>query len=351
MVRVSEKKLTDFAYKVFKKVGVPDEEALVVAKMIVATEKRGVVTHGLARLGPWYARPIVADKLNGNADVKLLNETASCATMDGDKGLGFVVGYRAMNLAVKKARETGIGLVNVRNVGHFGAALNYPLIAVENDMIGFAMTNTPPWMAAPGTGTAAIGTNPMSFAAPAGEKDAFLLDMSSTVVAAAKAHKEGIVSLPEGWAIDKQGRSITDPSMIKFGEAALLPLGGDPEHGSFKGYGLGIMIEVLTAMLSGTSCGLLHFANAGRSGFSSMFGAISIEAFLPLEKYKALMDEMIDALENLPGKLPNVERLYVPGGHSAELSRECEKSGIPISESTLKDHRELAKELDIEIDY
>lgn len=349
-VRVSEKKLEQFSFNVFKKIGVPEDDCRVIAKMLVNTEKRGVVTHGLARLASWYARPVMAGNINGKAVVKVLSETASAASMDGDKGLGFVVGSKAMNLAMQKAKATGIGIVNVRNVGHFGAALNYPLIAAENDMIGFCMTNTPPWMAAPGTGTAAIGTNPMSFAAPAGDKADFLLDMSSTVVAAAKAHRLDI-DIPEGWFIDKQGSSVTEHSKVKPGEASLLPLGGDPAHGSFKGYGLGIMIEILTAILSGTSCGLLHFGNADRSGFSSLFGAIDIESFLPLERFKKLMDEMIDTFENLPNKLPGVERLYVPGGHSAELARECEKLGIPLSEAVIQEHRDLAKDLDIETGY
>lgn len=348
--RISEKKLEDFSFKVFEKIGVPEEDARVIAKMLVNTEKRGVVTHGLARLGQWYARLVMDDRINGKADIKILSDTASCATMDGDRGLGFVVGNRAMHIAMNKAKATGVGLVNVRNVGHFGAALNYPLIASENGMIGFCMTNTPPWMAAPGTATPAIGTNPFSFAAPAGEKDGFLLDMSTTVVAAAKAMREDI-DIPEGWLIDRQGNCVQDQSKIKMGEVSLLPLGSDIAHGSFKGYGLGIMVEILTAMLSGMSLGMIHFQNAGRVGFSSMFGAINIEAFLPFNDYKKLMDEMIDALENLPDKLPGVEKLYVPGGHSAAYSKECKKNGIPLSKAVIQDHRDLAKELGIAIDY
>lgn len=349
-VRVDEGKLKVFAFNVFKKIGFSENEAEIIAEMLVSTEKRGVVTHGLARLCPWYAQPAIAGDINCKADIRILSETPSTAALDGDRGLGFVVGHKAMDIAIRKAKKTGIGFVNVRNVGHFGAAFNYPLLAIKQGMIGFCMTNTPPWMAAPGTAAPAIGTNPIAFAAPAGKKADFLLDMSTTVVAAAKALREDLV-IPEGWLIDRQGNSVREQSKIKMGEVSLLPLGGDPKHGSFKGYGLGIMVEVLTAILSGLSFGMLHYKNAGRVGFSSLFGAINVESFLPLARFKELMDEMIESLENLPNRLPGVDRLYVPGGHSAEVMADCEKHGIPLAEDVIQEHRNLAQELGIEIDY
>lgn len=348
-IRISETKLYDFAWKAFHQVGVPTEDAKTAAAMLVNTEKRGVITHGLARLGPWYVRPVSAGWYSKAPEVKIMSETDSCAHLDADGGLGFIIGKKAMDIVMEKAKKTGVGLASVENVGHFGAAFNYPLLASAKGMIGFCCTNTPPWMAAPGTTTAAIGTNPLAFAAPAGKKPGFLLDMSSTVVAAAKALREDI-TIPEGWAIDKEGKPVTEQENIGMGKSSLLPLGTDPAHGSFKGYGLGIMVEILTAMLTGTSCGKIHFENGGKK-WCSFFGAINIDAFVPEKVFREKMDEMIGDFENLPGKLSGVDQLYVPGGHGDAMARECEKEGIPLTLETIEDHRKLAEELGLEIDY
>ncbi len=351
MVRVEEKKINEFATAAFRAIGVPEEDAKMAAKLIINTEKRGVVTHGLAKLSSFYVYPTKNQAMNAKADVKVLAETASTASLDGDKGLGFVVGSKAMKLAVEKAKQTGVGIVNVRNIGHFGSAMNYPLLAVEDGMIGFCMTDTPPWMAAPGTGNRTVGTNPFSFAAPAGEKDSFVIDMSTTVVAAAKLNTPDH-KIPAGWLIDKKGNSITDTSGIDMAQAALLPTGSDPIHGAYKGYGLGIMVEILTSILTGSHCAMLKGQDSGRgAGYYSLFGAINIEVFTSKAAFNAMMDEMIDAFENLPDKLPGVDKLYVPGGRSAEKLRDCEQNGIPLSEEVIEDHRALGKDLGIAIDY
>lgn len=348
-IRVPAEKLERFAARAFQAAGVPEEEGAVAGRMLVNTDMRGVVTHGMMRLAPWYVWPIIEKRINGRAQIQTLGETVSTAALDGDGGLGFIVGDRAMRLAVEKAKTSGIGVVNVRNVGHFGAAFNYPLIAAEQGMIGFCMTNTPPWMAAPGTGTPAIGTNPLAFAAPAGNKPPFLLDMSCTVVAAAKALREDL-DIPEGWVIDRQGQPVREQSKIIMGETSLLPLGGVPSHGAYKGYGLGIMVEILTAMLAGSSCGRLHFQNGGTT-WCSFFGAIDINAFLPLTSFYNKMEEMVDMLESLPDKLPGVEHLYVPGGHGAEVAEDNRVNGVPLAKSIITEHRALAEELNISIDY
>jgi LDH2 family malate/lactate/ureidoglycolate dehydrogenase len=348
-IRVEVPKLYSFTRRAFQATGVSEEDAKTAAEMLVNTEKRGVITHGLARLVPWYIRPLINGVYAKSPEIKIVSETDSCAHLDADGGLGFVIGKKAMDIAIQKAEKTGVGLVSTHNVGHFGAALNYPLLASRRGLIGFCCTNTPPWMAAPGTGTAAIGTNPLAFAAPAGDKDDFLLDMSCTVVAAAKALREDI-KIPEGWAVDKEGNPVTKQNRIGMGKSALLPLGTDPAHGAFKGYGLGIMVEILTAMLTGTSFGKLHSEQGGKT-WCSFFGAIRINAFVPPEVFKVKMDEMITGLENLPGKFSGVDRLYVPGGHGAEIAKDREKNGIPLSAAIIEEHRKLAGELGIAIDY
>lgn len=346
---ITEDQALDFSQRAFRAVGMSEEDSMTSARMIVDTEMRGVKTHGLARLGPWYVRMLEKGVYNASPNIRTLKETDSAAHLDADGSLGYVAGKRAMDIAMEKAARTGVGMVTVENVGHFGASFNYPLLASKKGMLGFCCTNTPPWMAAPGTADAAIGTNPLSFAAPMDGHPDFLLDMSCTVVAAAKALREGTTN-PEGWVIDKNGNPVTDPGAVKMGQTPLLPLGGDPAHGSYKGFGLGITVEILTAMLCGRSCAKC-FSGSGHFSNCSFFCAIDIDAFTDRDSYNSKMLEMAGMLESLPDKLPGVDRLYVPGAHGEKIVEECRQNGIPITEETAEDHRALAKEMKITINY
>ena len=348
-IRISKEQAEDFAKRACMAVGMPEGDAAITASMLVETEMRGVRTHGLARLGPWYVRCVRQGIYKADPAIRILRETASCAHIDADKSMGFALGARAMEIAMQKAALTGVGLVAAENVGHFGASFNYPLLASRKGMIGFCCTNTPPWMAAPGTTDAAIGTNPLAFAAPITGHADFLLDMSCTVVAAAKALREGFTN-PEGWVIDSEGRPVTDPKKVGMGISALLPLGSDPEHGSYKGFGLGIAVEILTAILTGTECGKLNL-EGGHHSNCSFFAAVSIEAFVDRAVFDEKMSHLADMLESLPHLLRGVEKLYMPGSHSEELYERCLRDGIELSDEVVQDHRALAEELGIEIDY
>jgi LDH2 family malate/lactate/ureidoglycolate dehydrogenase len=255
--------------------------------------------------------------------------------------------------AIHRAKKTGAGFITVRNSTHFAAAASYAMMALERDMIGMAMTNSVPEVVAPGSTKPAVGTNPLAVAAPAGKKPPFVLDMATSVVATGKleiAQREG-TSIPEGWAIDKEGKPITDPAKRVRGEGGLLPLGGTPTLGGYKGFGLGVLVDILCGVLSGSSASILRESTPETRGNASdhFFGALRIDSFLPVENFKKSMDEMIEAFEALP-TLPGVDRIYAAGGYEAEIEKDRKANGIPLNPKVIQELQELAKELDIEYD-
>jgi LDH2 family malate/lactate/ureidoglycolate dehydrogenase len=222
------------------------------------------------------------------------------------------------------------------------------MMALEHDMIGITMTSPIPEVVAPGSSKPAIGTNPLSVAVPSNEKPPFVLDMATSVVAGGKLRKailEG-KSIPEGWAIDKEGKPLTDPNKRVMGEGGLLPLGGTPILGSYKGFGLAVLVEILCALLSGTTLGI---SRTQRSATSHFMGALRISSFLSVDAFKQSMDELIAAFEALP-KLPGVKKIYVAGGYEAEIEKERRANGIPLLPKVLQDLKGLAEEVGIKYD-
>jgi len=352
--RFDAKRLINFSTKALQKLGVPEEDAQITARLLVATDLRGVESHGVAHLNRFYARWIRSGVINATPKPKIFSQAPSTATMDGDRGLGFVIGHHAMAEAIQRAGKTGAGFIAVRNSTHFGAAACYAMMALERDMIGIAMTNTIAGVIAPESTKPAVGTNPLAVAAPAGKKTPFVLDMATSVVAAGKleiARREG-TSIPEGWAVDKEGEPITDPNKRVRGEGGLLPLGGTPKFGGYKGFGLGVLVDILSGVLSGSSAGIIWpniRDNGGLGTGDHFFGALRIDSFLPVENFKKSMDEMIEAFEALP-TLPGVKKIYVAGGPEAEIEKDRKANGIPLDSVVLQDLQELAKELGIEYD-
>ncbi len=351
--RVEAEKLIIFSTKALQRLGVPEEDAQITAGMLVATDLRGAGSHGVAHLKMFYAKRIRLGIINLNPKPKIFSRTPAAATMDGDQGLGFVIGHHAMVEAIHRAEKTGAGFIAVRNSTHFGAAANYAMMALERDMIGIAMTNTVAGVVAPGSTKPAVGTNPLAVAVPAGKKPPFVLDMATSVVAGGKleiARREG-TSIPEGWAIDKEGKPITDPTKRVSGKGGLLPLGGTPTLGSYKGFGLGVLVDILCGVLSGSSASILWKITPETRGNAGdhFFGALRIDSFLPVENFKKSMDEMIEAFEALP-TLPGVKKIYTAGGYEAEIERDRKANGIPLHAKVIEELQELAKELDIEYD-
>ena len=351
--RVDAKRLINFSTKALQKLGVPEEDAQITARLLVATDLRGVESHGVAHLNRFYARWIRSGVINATPKPKIFSQAPSTATMDGDRGLGFVIGHRAMMEAIKRAEKTGAGFIAVRNSTHFGAAACYAMMALERDMIGIAMTNTIAGVIAPESTKPAVGTNPIAVAVPAGKKTPFVLDMATSVVAGGKleiAQKEG-KPIPIGWAIDKKGKPITDPTKIinptkgVYDNGGLLPLGGTPTFGSYKGFGLGVLVDILCGVLSGSSACILK--TPGVRSINHFFGALRIDSFLPVENFKKSMDEMITAFEGLPTLL-GFKHVYVAGGYEAEVENDRRANGIPLNSKVIEQLQELAKEVGIE---
>ncbi len=336
------KKLTDFALRALLKVGVPEEDARITAGILIATDLRGIDSHGIAHLG-MYIGNIKGGRVKPKPDTKIISNAPSTAIMDGDKGLGFVVGHRAMTEAMRRAEETGAGFVTVRNSSHFGAGGNYAMMALPRDMIGISMTEGGKGMVAPGTIGKGIHINVISVAIPAKDEAPFVLDMATTVVAAGKieiANREG-KQMPVGWSVDKDGNPVTDPK--KHGtEGALLPLGGMPQTGSYKGFGLALVVDILTGVLSGAPPDTLMAGN-------HFFGALKIDGFMPADIFKKLLDLKIAEYKSLP-KAPGVEKIYMPGEVEQEIEEKRRSGGIPLHPAVVDSLKALAKDLDIEYD-
>ena len=336
-------RLTDFAAKALQKMGVPEEDARITARMLVASDLRGVDSHGVAHLAPFYIRRIKNGLINVKPQVKVFSYAPSTAIMDGYKGLGFVVGYRAMMEAIHRAEITGAGFVAVRNSTHFGAGAYYAMMALSHDMIGISLTQGGKGVVAPGSRGRGVGLNVISVAVPAKEEAPFVLDMATGVVAGGKlelAARNG-APIPEGWAVDMDGNPVTEVDKATGG---ILPLGGIPRLGSYKGFGLTVLVDILCSTLSG---GLsIPEKESGPSTVGHFFGALRIDGFIPTDEFKERMDAMIKAHHELP-KAPGVDRIYLAGEVEQETERQ-RRQGIPLHPSVLASLQEVAKELDIE---
>jgi len=340
---VDANKLTDFSTRILQKAGVPEEDARIAANILVATDLRGIDSHGVGHLA-MYARGILGGRTNPKPETLFYSQAPATAIMDGDRGLGFVVGHRAMKEAISRAEETGAGFVSVRNSTHFGAGGNYAMMALPHDMIGVSMTVGGKGMVAPGSAGPGVTINVISVAVPAEEEAPFVLDMATTVVAAGKieiANREG-KPLPEGWAVDKEGKPVTEPERFYKEGGALLPLGGMPQTGVYKGFGLAVTVDILCRILSGST------PDTQMAG-SHFFGALRIDGFMPPAVFKKAMDGMIREYRALP-KAPGVDRIYVSGEIERDIERKRKKDGIPLHPAIVSSLRDLAKDLDVEYD-
>jgi len=342
-------RLTDFTAQALQKMGVAEEDARITARMLVAADLRGVDSHGVAHLAPFYIKRIKDGLINVKPQIKVLSHAPGTAIMDGDEGLGFVVGYRAMEEALHRAETTGAGFVTVRNSTHFGAGAYYAMMALSRDMIGISLTQGGKGVVAPGSQGRGVGLNVISVAVPAKEEAPIVLDMATSVVAGGKlelAARNG-TPIPEGWALDLNGNATTEVAKAIGG---ILPLGGTPQLGAYKGFGLTMVVDILCSTLSG---GLTHPekesgpSTAGKA--NHFFGALRIDSFMPAEEFKERMDAMIKAHHELP-KAPGVERITLAGQIEQETEKERQSQGIPLHPAVVTSLQELAKELGIKYD-
>jgi LDH2 family malate/lactate/ureidoglycolate dehydrogenase len=347
--------LRDFTRKVFMHFGVPSTDAALAADVLSKADLRGIDSHGVARLRT-YVDMFTIGRINPRPNIRIVREKKSVATVDGDSGLGLVVGPRANDIAMEKAAKHGSGWVSVRNTNHYGIASYYSLKALERDMIGWSMTNTsrivvPLWGA-----ERRLGTNPISIAFPGLRHPPIVIDLATSVVAFGKiemAERAGVI-LPEGWIIDDQGNPSTDAGDIYKG--GLLPLGSTREMGAHKGYCLSAMVDILSAVLSGANWGPFAppFAlfeetpseSVGK-GIGHFFGAMEIDGFEEVEVFKKRIDDWIDVFRNTKPATGHAAVL-IPGDPEREAEKVRTAHGIPVIESVVNDLVEIATMANLE---
>lgn len=348
--------LYQFTYSVFKKIGCSEEHANTATKALLAADARGIDSHGVARL-TGYIRLWEVGRINATPDIKIVYETPSTAVVDGDAGLGLVVAPFAMQVAIDKAKNVGTGWVSVRNSNHFGIAGYHAMKALQYDMIGMAMTNASALVAPTFSIERMLGTNPIAVAIPAGNQPPFVADMATTTAANGKLEilqRKG-EDTPLGWVEDKEGNPSTDANILKK-QGLLLPLGSDREHGSHKGYALGSIVDIFSAVLSGASYGpwappfpayVPMPENMPGVGLGHFFGAMRIDAFRPAEEFKHHMDNWIERFRMAtPDK--DHEKVLIPGDPEREMEAIRMKEGIPIVDSVVEDLKKVGEKLGIE---
>ncbi len=355
MYLFSSEQLHRFTTKIFKKIGCPEPQANEAAKVLISADLRGVDSHGVVRLSG-YIRLHEKGRLNATPNIKTVHETPSTAVVDGDLGLGLVVGPEAMRLALDKARAVGSGWVSVRNSNHYGIAGYHAMMALEHDCIGISLTNASPLVSPTFSKERLLGTNPISIAIPANNQPPFVLDMATTTVANGKLEvlqRQG-KSAPEGWLQDKEGNITKDAKGLING-GSMRPLGGYREHGSHKGYGLGAVVDILSAVLSGANYGpwappFVAFIdpapNPVGEGLGHFFGAMRIDAFREAEEFKAHMDNWIERFRESE-TVKDQEKVLIPGDPEREMEIKRSSEGIPLSEPIVNDLRELGSKLGV----
>jgi len=343
--------LREFTRRVFAKLGVPDLEAALAADVLATADLRGIDSHGVARLHTYFDLLSVG-RINPRPTMRVVRESASTATVDGDNGLGLVIGPKANEVAMDKAAHAGSGWVSVCNTNHYGIAGYYTLRALERDLIGWAMTNSSAGVAPLWGADRMLGTNPIAIAFPGGEEPAIVIDMATSAVAYGKieiAHRMG-KPIPVGWAIDREGRSTTDPEAMMEG-GALLPLGSERELGGHKGYSLGLMVEVLCAALSGANWGpfappfaiseVIPTRSVGK-GIGHFFGAMRIDAFRDPEEFKAQIDQIVRTLR-ATRPAPGTSGPLIPGDPERRAEEERSRDGVPLLPAVVRDLEDIAR--------
>jgi L-2-hydroxycarboxylate dehydrogenase (NAD+) len=347
--------LKKFSENVFQKMGCTDADAVLATAVLLSADLRGIDSHGIARLSG-YVRLWDAKRINSQPVIKTLHETPSTATVDGDSGLGLVVAPKAMAIAIEKAKNAGTGWVAVQNSNHFGIAGYHAMMALEHDMIGICMTNASPLVAPTFSIERLLGTNPICVAVPSGNEPPFVADFATTTAANGKLEilqrKNGVA--PLGWIQNKEGKSSTDPHELKAG-GALLPLGGDREHGSHKGYAMGAIVDIFSAVLSGANYGpwvppfpayVPMPSDMPGKGIGHFFGAMRIDAFRPASEFKKNMDQWISRFRSAK-TATGFEKVIIPGDPEREMHAERMKSGIPVLGPVVDDLSFLAEKFNL----
>lgn len=351
------RRLFDFTRDVFIGMGSPPGDAELATTVLLSADLRGIDSHGVARLSG-YLRLWEAKRVNAAPKVRIVHETPSTAVVDGDSGLGLVVASKAMEIAIQKAKTAGTGWVAVRNSNHFGIAAKHAMMALQHDMIGMAMTNASPLVAPTFSVERLLGTNPICVAIPAGKQPPFVADFATTTAANGKLEilQRKNLEAPTGWIQKKNGDPSTNPHELKDG-GALLPLGGDRDHGSHKGFCLGAWVDIFSAVLSGANYGpwvppFVSFLSPPTDpvgdGIGHFLGAMRVDAFRPAEEFKQHMDNWITRFRSAK-TVEGENAVIIPGDPEREMEGNRMQTGIPLNEKVLKDLEELGSKMNVSL--
>lgn len=357
MQHYSAEALYQFSLAIFDKIGCPPEDAIVAAEVLSSADLRGVDSHGIARL-IGYVRLWEKNRINPAPNIQITHETPSTAVVDGDSGLGLVVAPRAMKIAMEKAQNVGTGWVSIRNSNHFGIAGYHAMLPLSRDMIGMAMTNASPLVAPTFSKDRLLGTNPIAVAVPADHEPPFVADFATTTAANGKLEilQRRNQQAPTGWVQTNNGNKSQNPHEVANG-GALLPLGGDRDHGSHKGYCLGAWVDIFSAVLSGANYGpwvppFVSFLDPPNQpvgkGIGHFLGAMRVDAFRPAGEFKQHMDQWIRTFRQAE-TVNGHEKVLIPGDQEREEERIRRSEGVPLHPSVWASLEELAKRFSIEL--
>jgi LDH2 family malate/lactate/ureidoglycolate dehydrogenase len=330
--------LFDFMVHFFTKLGVPKDRAELTAEILQSADLRGVSSHGIIRLQTYYGSRLQKGLIDPFANNEIVHETPASFALDGKNGLGQVAGKDAMLRCIEKAKTSGVAMVTVRNSNHYGIAGYYAMMALEHDMIGISFTNAQPLVAPTFGKNRLLGTNPIAVAAPAFSEKPFVLDMATSIVPIGKVtvfDKAGD-QLPEGWAVDSDGKTTTDPKSVLNG-GALFPLGGPEILRGYKGYGLALWVDIFSGVLSGAAFGknVADPSKSANANVGHFFAAMRLDAFRDPDEFKKDMDALFQQLKTAE-KAVGQDRIYIHGEKEFELSDRYQKEGIPLLEEVVK---------------
>lgn len=351
-------KLREFCMRVFQHFGVPKKDAEQAANVLACADLRGIDSHGVARMYSYFGM-LSEGHINPKPKVKTVRSTASTATVDGDNGLGLVVGPQANRIAMDMAEKAGSGWVSVCNTNHFGIAGYYVLQALERDLIGWAMTNSTKLVAPLWGAERMLGTNPIAIAFPGKEEPPIVIDLATSAAAYGKieiARRKG-QPIPAGWAINREGRNTTNPDELIDG-GAMLPLGSERDRGGHKGYALAMMVDILCGPLGGANWGPFAPPFALRQeipkrsvgkGIGHFFGAMRIDGFIDADEFKRQIDDYVRVFRATK-PAPGTKGPLIPGDPEREAEKVRRKSGVPLILPVIEDLRDISRKTGIPFD-
>lgn len=345
--RVAAGHLKQFVVSVLAKLDVPEAEARIVADVLVSADLRGVTSHGVGRLH-YYVGALERGLITRPAQIRVVSEWPALAFLDGGASLGQVVGYRAMEKCLDMAERAGAACVTVANSKHYGIAAYYAMMAPARGMIGISLTNSRPHVAPTYGRKAVLGTNPIAMAVPAGRERPWVLDMATSTIPLGKVEVARRAGRPLrlGTAFDRDGQLTTDPSAVENG-GSLAPLGGGAETAGYKGYGLSVLVDILSGVLSGAGYSALMKPGWAESQTGHFFAALRVDAVRPLGDFEAMMEAMIRDLKATP-KAVGETRVLVHGELEFEAEEAQRRDGILLQAKVARQLREIGERYGVE---